>query len=53
MLSGGGVEIEVGSGARRRLYAGDVLLAEDTTGRGHCSRAIDAVPRRSIFVTLD
>ncbi|MDG2308590.1 MAG: hypothetical protein P8R42_28760 [Candidatus Binatia bacterium] len=52
MLSGGGVEIEVGNGTKRRLYAGDVLLAEDTTGRGHISRAIDDEPRVSIFVPL-
>ncbi len=48
-----GVEIEVGDGTRRLLGAGDVLLAEDTTGRGHISRAVDGRPRRSIFVTLD
>ncbi len=52
MLSGGGVEIEVGDGTTRRLFAGDVLLAEDTTGRGHISRAIDDEPRISIFVPL-
>jgi len=49
----GGVEIEIGDGTRRRLNAGDVLLAEDTTGRGHRSRAIGDQPRRSILVTLD
>jgi hypothetical protein len=53
MLSGGGVELETGSGAKRRLYAGDVLLAEDTTGRGHISRAIDDMPRVSLFLPLD
>lgn len=53
MLSGGGVEVEVGDGTKRRLYAGDILLAEDTTGRGHISRAIDDEPRVSLFVTLD
>jgi hypothetical protein len=47
------VELEVGDGTRRVLEPGDVLLAEDTTGRGHISRAVDARPRRSIFVTLD
>lgn len=52
MLSGGGVEIEIGDGTRRRLYAGDVLLAEDTTGRGHISRAIDDQPRVSIMIPL-
>ncbi len=52
MLSGGGVELEVGSGETRRLHAGDVLLAEDTTGHGHKSRAIDAQPRVSLFLPL-
>jgi hypothetical protein len=49
----GGVEIEVGDGSKRRLEAGDVLLAEDTEGQGHISRAISDEPRHSIFVTLD
>ena len=53
MLSGGRVEIEIGSGEKRVLGPGDVLLAEDTTGRGHVSRALDREPRRSIFVALD
>ena len=52
MLSGGGVELEVGSGETRRLHAGEVLLAEDTTGRGHKSRAIDPEPRVSLFLPL-
>ena len=49
----GPVELEVGDGTRRVLEPGDVLLAEDTTGRGHKSRAVDGRKRRSIFVTLD
>ena len=49
----GKVEIEVGSGEKRVFCDGDILLAEDTTGRGHISRAIDSQPRRSVFVTLD
>ncbi len=53
MLSGGRVELETGSGEKRVLGPGDVLLAEDTTGRGHISRALDAEPRRSIFVALE
>jgi len=53
MLSGGRVEITAGSGEVRVLGPGDVLLAEDTTGRGHSSRALDREPRRSIFVALD
>ena len=47
------IELEVGDGSKRVLGPGDVLLAEDTTGHGHISRAIDGRPRRSIFVTLD
>ena len=47
------VEIETGDGTKRTLGPGDILLAEDTTGRGHISRAVDGRPRRSIFVTLD
>lgn len=53
MLSGGGVEIEVGDGTVRRFRAGDILLAEDTTGRGHISRATDDRPRISLLLPLE
>ncbi len=49
----GSVEVEVGDGTRRRFGPGDVLLAEDTTGRGHRSRAVDGRARRSLFITLE
>lgn len=49
----GAVEIEVSDGTTRRFGPGDILQAEDTTGRGHISRAIANQPRKSIFVTLD
>jgi uncharacterized cupin superfamily protein len=49
----GEVEIEAGDGTKRRFGTGDVLLAEDTAGRGHISRAVEGRPRKSIFVTLD
>jgi hypothetical protein len=49
----GAVDIEVGNGTIRRFGPGDILLAEDTTGKGHRSRAVNAQPRKSIFVTLD
>ena len=48
----GSVEIEASDGTRRIFHSGDILLAEDTTGRGHISRAIDRQPRKSVFVTL-
>ena len=49
----GEVEIEVGDGTRRILRSGEILLAEDTTGQGHISRAVAGKPRKSLFITLD
>jgi hypothetical protein len=49
----GGLDVEVGDGTRRRFGPGDILLAEDLTGRGHISRAVDGQPRRSLFITID
>ena len=48
----GSVDIEVGDGTVRRLGPGDVLLAEDTTGQGHISRAVDGQPRTCLFLPL-
>ena len=47
------VEITVGSGEKRILEQGAVFLAEDTTGQGHISRAVDGKIRHSMFITLD
>ena len=47
------VEITVGSGKKRILEQGEVFLAEDTTGQGHISRAVDGKIRHSMFITLD
>lgn len=48
-----GVEIRVSDGEVRTFEAGDVLLAEDTTGKGHVSKAIGNKVRHCILVTLD
>jgi len=48
----GEVEIEVGDGTKRRFGPGDVILLEDTKGRGHISRNLNEQPRKSIFVTI-
>jgi hypothetical protein len=53
VMLAGTVEVEVGDGTVRRFEPGDILLAEDTTGRGHISRTVGNRPRRSVFVTLD
>ena len=47
----GVTEVECGDGTKRRLGAGDILLADDTTGRGHITRDIEG-PRRSLFIPL-
>lgn len=47
----GATEIEVGSGERRRFGPGDVLLADDLTGRGHISHEVER-PRTQVFVVL-
>ncbi len=49
----GSVEIEIGDGSKRTFHAGDILLAEDTTGHGHTSRAVGNKSRQSLFITLD
>jgi hypothetical protein len=48
----GSVEIEIGSGEKRILGPGDILLAEDTTGKGHISRSVNNEPRESLFIPL-
>jgi len=48
----GSVEIEVGDGSKRLLGPGSILLAEDTTGQGHISRAVDGAPRQCLFIPL-
>lgn len=53
VLLDGNIEITVGDGETRRFTGGDILLVEDTTGRGHRTRTTDGKQRRSIFITLD
>jgi uncharacterized cupin superfamily protein len=48
----GQVEIETGDGTIRRFGAGDVMLAEDTTGRGHITRVVGGQPRHYVFIPL-
>ncbi len=46
----GSWDIEAGNGVVRRFKAGDVMLADDTTGEGHISRVIGQEP--FIFMTV-
>ncbi|CAN0126547.1 unnamed protein product [Ascophyllum nodosum] len=46
------VDIEVTDGTRKVFQPGTVMLAEDTWGKGHRSRAVDGKPRKSLFIVL-
>lgn len=52
VLLDGAIEIEVSDGEKRAFRGGDVLLLEDTSGKGHRTRTTDGKPRRSMFITL-
>jgi hypothetical protein len=52
VLLDGEIEIETSLGDRRIFKAGDVLLAEDIIGKGHKTRNLQAIKRKSIFITL-
>jgi hypothetical protein len=49
----GSVELETGDGTQRVLGPGEILLAEDTTGRGHKSRAVGSSARTCLFIPLE
>ena len=48
----GALEFEMRGGPRFTLGAGDVLLAEDTTGGGHRWHAVGDIPWRRAYVIL-
>ncbi len=48
-----GVQLTASDGETRRIGAGEVILVEDTWGKGHLSKALDGKLRHCIFVTLD
>jgi uncharacterized cupin superfamily protein len=49
----GEVDITVSDGETRRFGGGDVVPLEDTSGKGHYSKAVKEQRRKSIFVSLD
>lgn len=48
----GELEIEASDGEVRPIGPGAVLLAEDTTGRGHLNRVTSSTEVEMVFVTL-
>jgi hypothetical protein len=52
ILLDGEIEITTSQNVRRKFRGGDVLLMEDTTGKGHKTKNILPIKRKSIFITL-
>ena len=49
----GGVQITASDGESRIIGAGEVILVEDVSGKGHLSKAVGGKLRHSIFVPID
>ncbi|WP_415328150.1 hypothetical protein [Chryseobacterium sp. MMS23-Vi53] len=52
VLLNGGVEIETSLGETRQFQTGEVLLVEDTSGKGHKTKNIEKKTRTSLFIHL-
>lgn len=52
ILLDGEIEIETSLGDKRIFKAGEILLAEDTEGKGHKTKNLQPVKRKSLFITL-
>ena len=46
----GEVDIEIGDGNVKHFGKGDIMLADDATGRGHLTRVVGNQPR--VYVTI-
>jgi hypothetical protein len=49
----GAVKITAGDGEARVIGAGEVILVEDTKGKGHLSQSVGGKMRRSIFIPIE
>ena len=47
------VHITAGDGETRYIGPGEIVLVEDTTGKGHLSKSINNQMRHSIFVPIE
>ena len=52
VLLDGGVEITTSLGETRQFQTGEILLMEDTTGKGHKTKNLERRERTSIFIHL-
>jgi len=51
-LLDGSIEIETSLGIKRTFRAGEILLMEDTHGKGHKTRNLLPEKRKSVFIVL-
>ena len=52
VLLDGEIEIETSLHDKKIFVAGDILLVEDTAGKGHKTKNIKPAKRKSVFITL-
>ncbi|MEO6683574.1 MAG: hypothetical protein ABIN48_12200 [Ginsengibacter sp.] len=52
ILIDGEIEIETSLGDKRTFKGGDILLLEDTQGKGHKTKNLQNVERKSVFITI-
>jgi hypothetical protein len=48
-----GVQLTASDGEARVIGAGEVVLVEDTSGKGHLSKSVNNQMRHSIFVPIE
>ena len=49
----GGVQLTASDGESRVIGAGEVILVEDVSGKGHLSKNVESMLRHSIFVPIE
>ena len=52
VLLDGGIQIETSTGDTKSFAPGEVILVEDTTGKGHRTKNLEAKTRRSVFISF-
>lgn len=52
LLLDGEIEIETSLGEKRTFKGGDILLMEDTEGKGHKTKNLQDIERKSVFIIL-
>ena len=52
IMLAGAMEIEIGDGTTKIFKVGDILLAADTTGQGHITRAASTGARKYLVIPL-